>query len=220
MRSSHTRPFPTPRGRARPAARTARLSGMQSDQRRVGAAGAGTRGRIPAPRRGRHRRRGGPREHAVGLGHRGDRLRKRRLPFAARHVVPRGRHGARIIARPATTSITPWCRTAYRSSCTRRPWSASRPPPIPGGTCEPPRPSGPISQAFRPKRRGTSWRTGSCISCGRSTCPTDLRRSATPRPTSPRSSRGPCRSTASRSSRRVRPAKELAELFRESLRLW
>ncbi len=69
-------------------------------------------------------------------------------PLAARHVVPRRRHGARIIAPPVTASTIPWCRTACRSFCTRRPSSASRPPPIPSAICEPPRPWEPKSPAF------------------------------------------------------------------------
>ena len=167
MRSSRTRPFPTPRGRDRPA----RSSGPPiRDAIRSATCGRCERWNSSAEFLLRAvadtADERGPREHAVGLGHRGDRIRKRRLPFAAWHVVPGGRHGAAITARPAIALIMPWCRTGYRSSCTRRPSSASRPPPIPGGTCEPPRPSGPTftrsgrSGGGRPGGSGAAFHAG------------------------------------------------------------
>ena len=148
-------------------------------------------------------------------------FRKRRLPFAARHVVPRGRHGEGLSPARLPRRSSPWCRTASRSSCTRRPSSASRPPPIPGGTCEPPRPSGPISPAFRPKRRGTSWRSGSCISCGRVDMPNGLAAIGYTEADIPALVEGTLpQHRVTKLSPRPAGAEELAELFRESLRLW
>ena len=90
------------------------LSGLESDQRRLVAAGAADGGAVPRPRGRRPVGRRGARADAAGGVVRRRRIRQCRRAPAARHVVSGLGQCEDAIARPATPPTIRSCRTACR----------------------------------------------------------------------------------------------------------
>ena len=102
------------RGRARSVRRCVPPTGIQSDQRRLGAPGAPDGRPVSGSRRRGSVRRRGARADAAGRLLCGRRFRQCRRASAARHVVSRLGSRPRASARPAIRPITRSCRTACR----------------------------------------------------------------------------------------------------------
>ena len=90
------------------------LPGLESDQRRLVAAGAADGGRLPGAGRRGSRRRRGPRADAAGGVVCRRRLRQRRRAPAARHVVPGVGPGEGLPRPGLRQPTTRWSRTACR----------------------------------------------------------------------------------------------------------